>query len=403
MSTVAQEEGRCVIVRKIVVVGAGVVGCALARELSSTGHTEVSVLERSPAGRLSGSTPYAPGFVGLYNDDPVLTGLARASAEIYDSIGTGFTRAGGVEIATSEPGSRELARRAASAREAGLTVEEVDPRGAARLAPSVIDPVHVVSAWFYPLDATAQPRELTGALRAEATAQGANFLDGTQATGIKRSGNGLELRTSGGTHVVDDVVLTGGVWGPGLTALVGIDLPLFPVAHPYVYSPPSRRHASGPFVRWPEHHVYARVHGDRLGIGTYDHVPQPVSQEELEGGASLAWRSDPFDPALSAAMQLLPEHSRFAPERRVNGVFAMTPDNLPLVGPHPTVPGLWSAQAVWVTHAAGTARALADAITAGEYLPSELDPTRFGGTPREALQASALQLYRDIYATETNR
>lgn len=47
------------------------------------------------------------------------------------------------------------------------------------------------------------------------------------------------------------------------------------------------------------------------------------------------------------------------PEHRLNGVFAMTPDNLPLLGPVADVPGLWVAEAIWVTYAAGAADALA--------------------------------------------
>lgn len=78
----------------------------------------------------------------------------------------------------------------------------------------------------------------------------------------------------------------------------------------------------------------------------------------------------------------------------------MTPDNLPLLGPLGPQPDLWSAQAIWITHAAGAARALAAALTTGRDLPRELDPARFAGTSIAQMRDSALRLYRDIYAND---
>ena len=153
-------------------------------------------------------------------------------------------------------------------------------------------------------------------------------------------------------------------------------------------------------MRWPEHHVYARVHGDRLGLGTYDHVPVPVTQADLVEGAGLVWAAESFEQAIARAEELLPAESRFDPASRVSAVFAVTPDNLPLLGPVGTIPGVWSAQALWLAHAAGAARALAGAILAGAALPPELDPNRFAGRDADELRAAALRLYRDIYANE---
>lgn len=66
--------------------------------------------------------------------------------------------------------------------------------------------------------------------------------------------------------------------------------------------------------------------------------------------------------------------------------------------------GVWTAQALWVTHAAGAARALRRAMADGEPLPAEVAVDRFGpfdDTSRDELRSAALRLYRDIYANET--
>lgn len=185
---------------------------------------------------------------------------------------------------------------------------------------------------------------------------------------------------------------------PTLTGLTGLEPPLVPVTHPYAYDVPSARWNDGPFVRWPEHHVYARVHGDRVGIGSYGHRPVPVSQGELDGGAGLAWTAE-FEAVIETAQRLLRAEVRFAPERRVNGVFAMTPDNRPFLGRHPEQPNVWVPQALLVTHAEGAARRLAAAMVDGAELRggARADVTR-RCRPRNALRESALRLYRDIYA-----
>lgn len=384
--------------REAVVVGGGIVGISLAHALATRG-VGVTVLDRDPQGP-RGSTAYAPGFVGLYNDVPILTGLARDSAAVYDAAEGGFRRSGGLELATSDVGVAEVERRVEAARAAGLRAELLTAADIPGSVAAFVDTARVLAAGHFVDDGSADVRALTRVLRAEAIARGARFLSDREVTGIdQRRPGAVVVTTSGDRFTADDVVLAGGVWGPSVAALTGLELPLFPVAHPYVYDSPATTWSTGPFLRWPEHHVYSRIHGDRLGIGTYDHRPVPVSQHELAAGAGLAW-SDALDPVIEAAQRLLRPEARFAPEHRINGVFAMTPDNLPFLGRHPEMESVWMAQAIWVTHAAGASRTLADAMLDQSETPRELDLTRFAGLDTATLRESALRLYRDIYAND---
>ncbi|WP_067860236.1 NAD(P)/FAD-dependent oxidoreductase [Nocardia shimofusensis] len=386
--------------RQVVVVGAGIVGIGVARELADRG-VHVTVLDRFP-GRALGSTAYAPGFVGLYNDAPVLTAFARASADIYaECAPSGFTRTGGLELATTAAGAEEVARRVDAARSADLEARLLD---AARLPDSVaafVDTTRVVAAGLFSDDGSADVVPVWDALRGDAIARGAHIFPGREVVGLDRVDGRLVVATSSGeVFHADDVVLAGGVWGPTAAAWTGLELPLFPVAHPYVYSGAAAAHRPGPFVRWAEHHTYARVHGDRLGIGSYEHRPVPVAQGDLDGGAGLPWPAQ-FSEVVTAAQQLLRAEARFAPAQRVNGVFAMTPDNMPFLGRHPGMDGVWIAEAIWVTHAAGAAAALTDALVGGGDLPAGLAVDRFAGSGLTELRDNALRLYNDIYAAET--
>ncbi|WP_344292271.1 FAD-dependent oxidoreductase, partial [Streptomyces synnematoformans] len=118
--------------RRIVIVGAGIVGSSLARALAGRDGCEVTVLDRSPAGRLYGSTGHAPGYVGVLGESPVLTDLARATVRIYRDLtdddasgaappdgGAGFEETGCLEVATSPAAYGTLRGRAARAGAAG--------------------------------------------------------------------------------------------------------------------------------------------------------------------------------------------------------------------------------------------------------------------------------------------
>jgi dimethylglycine oxidase len=77
-----------------------------------------------------------------------------------------------------------------------------------------------------------------------------------------------------------------------------------------------------------------------------------------------------------------------------NGLFSFTPDGGSLVGPHPTLKGFFVAEAVWVTHSAGVARAVAEVLTTGKstFDLASADINRF-----EEVQLS------DAYVSETSQ
>lgn len=384
--------------REFVVIGAGIVGVSIARELSARTGIRVTVLERN-GDNPKGSTVFAPGFVGLYNDAPVLTELAKASASIYAAAGTGFVRSGGLELATSEAGALEITRRSQAACAAGLSSTVLSPGELPESVTAFVDLEQVVAAAHCADDGVAECTGLLAGLRTQAESRGARFISG-RVIAVDPSDGGYSVSIATGERfVADDVILAGGIWGTFLADLVGLTLPLFPVAHPYVYSAEDTGLEAGPFVRWPERHVYARVHGNRLGIGSYDHAPVSVGPNELNAGAGLPW-DEAFSPVVASAQRLFCSGARFEPQHRINGVFSMTPDNLPFLGAHPAMPGVWLAQAIWITHAAGAAATLAEAVIGNGELPQELRIDRFSGQSEGKLRDTALRLYRDIYANE---
>jgi glycine/D-amino acid oxidase-like deaminating enzyme len=393
--------------RRVVVIGAGIVGAALAAELAVAEGVEVTVIERGPENRLLGSTGHAPGVVGLLGETAVLTELARSSAEIYETLEhsgeRGFDRVGGLEVATSAEGMALLARRAQLAAEHGLPAALLDRSQSAALASHLVDPGRCLGGVFYERDGTARATVITAALRERAARAGAHFVYDSEVTAIDVAAARVRAVRTGDERVVaDDVVVACGIWGPEVAALAGEQLWLVPVEHPYVFgSPHPAQIGRSPFVRWPEHCVYARDHGDRLGLGSYDHDPLAVEAATFGNQAERPWQAERFEPAIARGLRLLPPERRFHPAERLNGVFAITPDNLPLLGASERTGGLWFAEALWITHAAGAAHVLARAMLDEQPDIESLEavrPGRFVGRSPDELAASALRLYNDIYA-----
>ena len=387
---------------RILVIGAGIVGSCLASLLSSTTSHSILLVDRKVQA-LPGSTGLAPGFVGQYNDIPVLTELARRSVRRYATIEGAFANLGGLELAETEVGEANLQRRCEAANQVGLTAELLSKADAVKLAPELINPDKVRAGLFFPLDGTADPKRIAASQQDTARDNGAQLVDASVTNIEKRADNHFVAYSNIGEIHTEKVVVCTGIWA---SQLLGQGVPVIPVEHPYSYSiARQRRSKTSPFLRWPESHVYARDHGERDGIGSYDHMPLPVSSDQLTPEARGPWQ-DCFQGVLSQARSKLATDvkSMFKPEDAFNGRFSVTPDGKPLVGCLPN--GIYCAVAVWVTQAAGTAELVRDLLLnqvdeQDRWMLQQLDPSRFAGGNPDLQRSQAASMYNDIYNRTT--
>lgn len=389
----------------IIIVGAGIVGSALANHLSSTPRT-ITVLDRSLT-PLVGSTGHAPGFIGQFNESHVLTKLAIDTVSEYSKIPDGFDPVGGLEVAFQTAGVERLKSRQRTARHFGLTAEVVSIDRAHELAPELVARSDSGAALFFPTDGTADAGRITTFYQEKARQAGVSFLQCDVRKLITSGGaiTGVDITDGHITkHIkADKVILATGIWAQDLCHNLDIPIPVVPVGHPYMHGQPREPVAQrAPFVRWPEAHVYARDHGDRYGIGSYNHAP--LGCRSPDGTAIGDWTRD-FERPLEKATSLLPVHikEQFKQGKSFNGIFSMTPDNMPLAGAVASVPGLYMAVAVWVTHGAATAKfvsRLIDGDGGDDETKRMLDPERFKGQNIGELEEQSLGRYSSIYTTK---
>ncbi|GLY31102.1 FAD-dependent oxidoreductase [Kineosporia sp. NBRC 101731] len=384
---------------RVVIIGAGVVGAALADELSGRGWTEITVVEQGELPRPGGSTSHAPGLVFQTNSSKTMAQLAKYTVEKLVSLDLDgepcFLQVGGLEVATTPERLAELHRRAGWATAWGIDATVISPAECTALWP-MLDESLVLGGLHLPTDGLAKAVRAVEAQLRRARSRGVKVLDQHEVLDVLRTDDGRKVtgvRTDQGDIEADLVVCCAGFWGPKVAAMVGMTLPLTPLGHQLAWTEPvpslagSTVEATRPILRHQDGDLYYRENFEGVGIGYYGHRPMPVAQDEIlsvgeaeDMPSVLEFTPDDFAPAWSESQRLLPDLTNTSVGEAINGIFSFTTDDFPLLGPSTEVEGFWVAEAVWVTHSAGVGAAMAEWLVEGHCSTFDLhecDVNRF--------------------------
>lgn len=382
---------------RVVIIGAGVVGAALADELSARGWTDVTVVDQGSVPATGGSSSHAPGLVFQINGSKTMTEMARYTVEKLSSLDVDgepcFLQVGGLEVATSPERLAELHRRHGWATSWGVESRLLTPAECAELFP-LIDPEVVLGGLHIPKDGLAKAVRAVEAQLRRARSRGVRVLDRHEVLDVRtEDGRVAAVVTDQGEIPADIVVCCAGIWGPKVAAMVGMPLPLTPLAHQLAWTGQvpdlagREEEATLPILRHQDADLYYRQRFDGVGIGYYGHRPMPVKPEELLPvdeaevmPSVLTFTPEDFEDAWTETQRLLPGTRAAKLDEGINGVFSFTQDHMPLLGESSEVKGFWVAEAVWVTHSAGVGRAMAEWLVDGHCSSFDLhecDVNRF--------------------------
>nr|WP_306191022.1 FAD-binding oxidoreductase [Streptomyces sp. MK5] len=372
------------------VVGAGIVGCACARELALAGF-EVTVVERGAAA--SATTAHGEGNVLVSDKGPgpelqlaqlsrrlwpqVLAAAAERSAHAARAVE--WEPKGGIVVATTDAGARELTRFAAGQRTAGVHTEILDADALAAAEPYVTrDHAAVV---HYPEDAQVQPAAAAAALLTEALAAGATLRTGCEVLGALTRGERITaVRTSTGLLEADCFVNAAGPWSGELATRLGAPVDIRPRRGDVLVTTPLP-----PMVF---HKVYDADYVGAVGSSTQGLQTSAVV-ESTRGGSVLIGSSrrrvgfdDRLRPAVlstvaAKALRLFPALAGVPVIRAYGGFRPYVPDHLPVIGADPRLSGLWHVgghEGAGIGLSVGSARLLRQ-LMLGQ--PTEMDTTPF--------------------------
>lgn len=361
----------------VVVIGGGVIGCAIAYYLSLAGM-RVLLLERDAiaAGASGVATGMLAPQVEAFRDDPffALTLQGRAehqplAATLLDDIGLDVEcRATGVlRVARDEAERAELQRRLRWQSARGLRVEWLEPHELGRCEPLLAGMAGRLLAgglWFPDEGQVRSPR-LVQALAAASVKRGARVAEGTGASAFERDGERVVgVRTSSGLVSAETVVLAAGVWSGDLARGAGLDLPIGPVKGQIVTL--RSLHARLRCIVWSGDCYIAPKADGQVVLGATEEDGHHDRRPTLAGLAVLT----------SAALEFLPAAGGFTVEGVWAGLRPALPDRYPLVGRAPGLENLILATAHFrsgILLGPLTGRAVAQLIQTGTILP-ELAP-----------------------------
>jgi D-hydroxyproline dehydrogenase subunit beta len=356
----------------VVIVGAGIAGCACARELAESG-VQVAIIEQGVIA--SGATGAGMGHIVTMDDSPPQLALTHYARSLWQKLApelpstVEYEERGTLWIAADEDEMAHVRVKHDIYAQAGITSEVLDAAALAESEPHLRPGLH--GALLVPHDAVLYPPAAAKTLLDAAQRRGARLLGGT----VTRARAGVLTLADGSTLASDHIVIA-----------TGTNTSLIPWLR--------LRQRKGHLVitdRYP-----GLVHHQLVELGylksahstTADSVAfniQPRITGQLLIGSSRQYEQENpaadavvVDRMLRRASEYMPGLASLSAIRVWTGFRAATPDKLPLIGPtrDATLYVLMGFEGLGITLAPAAARLLADhllgrkpAIDPAPYLP----------------------------------
>ncbi len=396
------------------IIGGGVGGTSIAYHLTELGWKDVVLLDRAEL--TSGSTFHSAGLVGQLRSSTTLTRMMMYGADLYrrlteeTGVDVSWHEVGSLRLASTKERYEELQRQAGWAKTFGLPLELISAEEAqAKFPLMTLD--GVLGAVWLPTDGWLDPSGLAQALAAGARSRGATIRQHMRVVGINVEGGqvrGVEVETNDGersTIEAEVVVNAGGMFAPEIGRMAGVNVPIIPMAHQYLFTNAIEGAVPTlPTMRDPDRLCYFREEVGGLCMGGYERDPMPWSLDGVppDFNHRLLEPDWPrFQSIMEGAISRVPAIENAGITRMINGPEAFTPDNEFILG-ESGVRGFFVAAGFCAHGIAGTGgigQQMAHWIVDGEPELDlwKMDIRRFGGQYRS--QRLTLARTYENYAT----
>ncbi|PWG17108.1 GcvT family protein [Salibaculum griseiflavum] len=378
---------------RVAVIGGGVVGASVAYHLTKFGWTDVAIIERNVL--TAGSSWHAAGGIHALNADPNMAALQAytidllAEVEQESGIDIGLHMTGGITIATNETRWEWLQSSYRTFQSVGIedcylmTPDEVKEKC------PIMDTTGVIGGLWADREGYI---DTTGTVHAYARAaknRGADIIEHNRVLELNWKGDAWEVVTEKGTITAEHVVNAGGLWAKQCGRMVGLDLPVSPLAHHYFLTESipeiEALDFEVPMTVDPEGFTYMRQDKKGILVGIYEinHQHWMMDGAPWNYGIELLQEDiDRIENELTLAFERYPCLNDVGIENWVNGAFTFSPDGNPLVGPVASVPNYWLACGVMAgfLQGGGVGKTLAEWMIHGDTEADawSMDIARYG-------------------------
>lgn len=364
---------------EVLIIGGGIMGFAIARELRLRGVRDITLVERRDAGRESSWA--AAGMLGPQAEadrDDAFFRLCCDSRDRYPQFAdelaseTGIDieldRSGTLYLAFNEIDERELRKRFEWQKATGLPVEQLSAEDTRRSEPFISPDVR--EALFFPNDWQVANRKLLAALRRSAEISRIKIVENTQIERLTVETNKVTGAESPDERFeADQTILTTGAWTSHIKIGVA-DMPFTvePIRGQMAVIKTAKRLFQR-VIHSPRGYLVPRLDGRILAGSSSERAG--FDRSVTDGVvASLRAMSSEIAPVTSG----LPTVDRWA------GLRPFAFDGLPVIGQLEAIAGLTIATAHYrngILLAPITAKAVADCLLIGQKADMAYSPDRF--------------------------
>ena len=354
----------------VIIIGGGIVGSSVAYHLTEAGCRSVLVIERETH-QGKGSTGKSMGGVRAQFSTIPSIRMSLYSIPFFSTFDevmghpAGYRPQGYLFVATQERHMQYLRDNYQRQVDAGLKrVQLLQPDDVMRLAPELRSD-DIIGGSFCATDGFVDPHSVMTGFMQKALERGVALLRNAEVIAIQTDARGVcGVETTQGPVSGRTVVNCAGAWAGLVAKQAGVDLPVEPLRRMLVPTEPFDKvsHQS-PMVVDMTTGFHYRPEGLGLLMAWNDPAETPGFKTN-------------FDPAfiekiLTRGVDRLPvlEEAEVNPKRAWAGLYEMTPDHHPVIGPAAGLPGFFLANGFsghGVMHSPATGRIMADLIVHGK-------------------------------------
>ena len=324
----------------VVIIGGGIVGCALAFELAKRGRSDVLIVEKEYL--TSGATGRCGAGIRQQWGTELNITLARDSIRIFEKLeeytgydkDCGLRQGGYLILAYTESEWEQFQKNYTLQRSLDIPVHRLDPLGAKEVVPH-LNTDGIIGAMFCGTDGFTDPFHCTHAYAKGAQRMGVDIATYTQVIGLTTENDKITgVETTKGNVKANLVINATGPHASQITNMVGVDVPILPERHPILVTEPVN-HIQDPMVISFHHHFYCQQtpHGSFvMGIGD---PSEPVSYNIGSNWSFLELCAEKVTNALPVLKDI-----RIV--RQWAGLYDMTPDRAHIIDEAESVKGLYT-------------------------------------------------------------
>ena len=315
----------------VVIIGAGVTGAALAYELAKRGIRDVVILERRfPC---SGATGRCGGGIRQQFTAPHNIRLAMESVKRYETLSEElgldieFIQGGYLILAETEE-EREAQRKAVALQNGlGLPSRLLTPEEARGVLP-LLDVSTITGAAYCPTDGHANPFRVVEGYLCRAREMGVSLEKFTEVVGLEVEGGRITgIHTTKGRISPGVVVNAAGAWSGEIARMAGVELPNRPIRHEIAITEPVERFMDVMVISIHNGIYFSQTAEGQIigGIGN------PGERPGYNVSSSLGF----LRRYARELMRYVPALGQLSVLRQWAGLYDVTPDAQPILGPTP--------------------------------------------------------------------